>query len=99
MLYNGKDIAPRVDHSLVIYNKMLYIFGGSDGKNKFDDFFRYDTLANKVARIVGDGDLPTARFGHTSEIYRSQMYVFGGWNGSDTLDELYTYSFLSNYWY
>jgi N-acetylneuraminic acid mutarotase len=71
LLYSGKEIAPRVDHSVVIYQKMLYIFGGSDGKNKFDDFYRFDTGTNKVSRIVGDGDLPTARFGHTSEIYRS----------------------------
>jgi N-acetylneuraminic acid mutarotase len=71
LLYGGKEIAPRVDHSLVIHNKMLYIFGGSDGKNKFDDFYRYDIQLNKISRIVGDGDLPTARFGHTAEVYRS----------------------------
>jgi hypothetical protein len=42
LLYGGKDITPRVDHSLVIENKNLYIFGGSDGKNKFDDLYRYE---------------------------------------------------------
>ena len=69
LLYIGKEISPRVDHTLVVNNKFLYIFGGSDGKNKFDDLYCYDM--NKITKIVGDGELPSARFGHTAEVYRN----------------------------
>lgn len=79
LVYQSKEIQPRVDHSLVINNKQLYIFGGSDGKNKFDDLYCYDMV--KVIKLVGDGDQPSGRFGHTAEVYRNQMYIFGGWNG------------------
>lgn len=99
LLSNSKDISPRVDHSMVLTGKTIYIFGGSDGKNKFDDLLNYEIVQNKWNKTKGDGDLPCARFGHTSEIYRNQMYIFGGWNGAETLDELFAYSFLSNYWY
>ena len=50
---------------------MLYVFGGSDGKLKLDDFFRFDINNYKVFRVIGDGEQPSARFGHTAEIYRS----------------------------
>lgn len=99
IVYNGKEVMPRVDHSLVVYKKNLYIFGGCDGQKKFDDFFKFDISLQKMIRVIGDGEPPSARFGHTAEVYRNDMYLFGGWNGTDTLDELYAYSFISNYWY
>lgn len=55
-VYSGKEISPRVDHSFVLFNKMLYVFGGSDGKLKLDDFFRFDINNYKVYRVIGDGE-------------------------------------------
>lgn len=49
---------------------MIYIFGGSDGRNRFDDLYEFCIYTGQVNIIAGDGDIPTARFGHTSEIYR-----------------------------
>ena len=81
------------------YGKNIFIFGGNDARQKFNDLITID-LEKKNARIIaGEGDIPSPRFGHTSEIYKNNMYIFGGWNGSDTLDELYTYSFISNIFY
>ena len=79
--------------------KYLLIFGGSNGKNKFNDLLRINVEDCSLLIVKGDGDVPTARFGHTAEVNKSCMYVFGGWNGVDTLDELFTYSFSSNLWY
>jgi hypothetical protein len=78
---------------MVRYQNSAYIFGGSDGKNKFNDLWRINLDTLKSKQIIGEGDIPRQRFGHTADVYNGSMYVFGGWDGLNTLDELYQFSF------
>ena len=56
------------------YGKNIFIFGGNDARQKFNDLITID-LEKKNARIIaGEGDIPSPRFGHTCEIYKNNMY-------------------------
>mmetsp|Transcript_14690 Transcript_14690/g.14310 ORF Transcript_14690/g.14310 Transcript_14690/m.14310 type:complete len:320 (+) Transcript_14690:639-1598(+) len=97
----GENPSERTDHSMVLYDGSLYIFGGYDGKTRFGDLHKCNLKSGtyKWRKMEGDGPSPLNRFGHTACIYEHSMFIFGGWNGHDTLDDIFQYSFASNYWY
>lgn len=89
----------RTDHSCVACECSLYIFGGFDGKSRFQDLHQYNIDAREWIEIPSADNGPSGRFGHSAVVYRESMYVFGGWNGHDTLDDLYEFSITTNQWY
>jgi len=89
----------RTDHSCVVYEASLYIFGGFDGKSRFSDLHQYAIEDREWIEIPGSDNGPMGRFGHSAVMYRSGMFVFGGWNGHDTLDDLYEFSMTTSQWY
>jgi len=89
----------RTDHSCVVYEASLYIFGGFDGRSRFQDLHQYMVEDREWVEIPSQDNGPMGRFGHSAVVYRSGMFVFGGWNGHDTLDDLYEFSMTTNQWY
>mmetsp|Transcript_110192 Transcript_110192/g.235255 ORF Transcript_110192/g.235255 Transcript_110192/m.235255 type:complete len:782 (+) Transcript_110192:69-2414(+) len=89
----------RTDHSCVVYEASLYIFGGFDGRSRFQDLHQYMIEDREWIEITGAENGPMGRFGHSAVIYRSSMFVYGGWNGHDTLDDLYEFSMTTNQWF
>ncbi|CAD7937823.1 unnamed protein product [Amoebophrya sp. A25] len=88
----------RTDHSCCNFGPSLYIFGGFDGKSRFDDLQKFSIDLNRWERIKGDNQ-PMGRFGHSACMYGSSMFVFGGWNGHDTLDDLTEFSTTTQQWF
>lgn len=97
-LIAGNTPAPRADHSLVLFESALYLFGGFDGKTKFSDVHTYSLTSGTWEEILATGMLPMPRFGHSAVVHGRAMYVFGGWDGHDTLDDLYEFTFSSAKW-
>lgn len=106
----GDYPSERTDHTLVLYEGSIYVYGGYDGKSRFGDLYKCNLKSGKYTwkELKGDGIMPLNRFGHTAIVYEHSMFVFGGWNGHDTMDDIYQYSFrkyyiliriASNYWY
>lgn len=77
----SKPPTPRTDHSLVIYQSQLFVYGGRDETHIFADVFRYSLLDHKWAEVhfqtmkheeaVKHGDFEILsklklRFGHTA---------------------------------
>jgi N-acetylneuraminic acid mutarotase len=89
----------RTDHSCIAYEASLYIFGGFDGRSRFQDLYQYSIDDRTWTEISNSDNVPMGRFGHSAVVYRSGMFVFGGWNGHDTLDDLYEFSMTTNQWY
>lgn len=89
----------RTDHSCVVYEATLLIFGGFDGRSRFQDLHQYGTDDREWTEIAPTDNAPMGRFGHSAVVYRSGMFVFGGWNGHDTLDDLYEFSMTTSQWY
>lgn len=89
----------RTDHSCVVYEVSLFIFGGFDGRSRFQDLHQYNVEDREWTEVPQTDNAPMGRFGHSAVVYRSGMFVFGGWNGHDTLDDLYEYSHTTGQWY
>jgi len=100
-LQSGEMPSQRTDHSVVLWDGRLYVYGGYDGKKRFGDLFKC-CIKNKKYKwkeIQSEGIQPLNRFGHSAVVYQNSMFIFGGWNGHDTMNDIFQYSFLSNYWY
>lgn len=93
--------SPRTDHTAVLYEGSMYVFGGYDGKARYNDLYKFKLRNKKYSwkKIEAEGTVPLNRFGHSSVVCRDFMFVIGGWNGHDTMDDVYQYSFLSNLWF
>jgi N-acetylneuraminic acid mutarotase len=87
----GDSPSERTDHSLVIYSGKLYIFGGFDGKTRYNDLYKCNMQSKKFIwkKIDSEGAIPMSRFGHSAVVHEHSMFIFGGWNGHDTMDDMY----------
>jgi len=92
----------RTDHTCCIHGYTMYVFGGFDGKSRFQDVQELDlsTQPAPTWQAVGMSESqPMGRFGHSACMYKHSMFVFGGWNGHDTLDDLYEFSVTTKQFY
>lgn len=89
----------RTDHSCVVLEANLYIFGGFDGKSRFQDLHQYAIEEKEWCVIPCTDRTPLGRFGHSAVVYKQGMLMFGGWNGHDTLDDLCEFSVTTSQWY
>ncbi|KAK2865335.1 hypothetical protein FQN49_003682 [Arthroderma sp. PD_2] len=86
LLRNSHDDGPpvgqippaRTNHTTVTFNDKLYLFGGTNGVQWFNDVWSYDPRTNTWAQIDYVGFTPTPREGHAATLVGDVMYVFGG---------------------
>eukprot|EP01137_Pigoraptor_chileana_P018469 Opistho-2@77987 len=85
---SGDIPAPRCDHSTLVYNNKMYIFGGySENDGSFNDMFVLDI--HGVSRAIPTtGDVPDARSGHYAGLVGSKLVIAGG-IADDTFDDIY----------
>jgi N-acetylneuraminic acid mutarotase len=83
--------SPRTDHTAVLYEGSMYIFGGYDGRSRFNDLYKFKLRQKKYkwSRVKAEGTIPLNRFGHSACVCSNSMFVIGGWNGHDTMDDVY----------
>ncbi|KAI2466774.1 hypothetical protein F4781DRAFT_339400 [Annulohypoxylon bovei var. microspora] len=96
----GKVPPARTNHSLVTYNDKMYLFGGTNGFQWFNDVWCYDPAVNKWAQLDSIGYIPVPREGHAASLVDDVMYVFGGRTeeGAD-LGDLAAFRIPSRRWY
>ncbi|PFH56792.1 hypothetical protein XA68_15975 [Ophiocordyceps unilateralis] len=92
--------APRTNHSMVTYNDRMYLFGGTNGFQWFNDVWCYDPSGNSWTQLDCIGYIPAPREGHAAALVDDVMYVFGGRTeeGSD-LGDLAAFRISSRRWY
>ncbi|KAI9656282.1 MAG: Negative regulator of mitotic exit [Bathelium mastoideum] len=74
----GLAPAARTNHTMVTWNDKLYLFGGTDGINWFNDVWSYDPKTNSWTQQECIGYIPAAREGHAAALVQDVMYIFGG---------------------
>ncbi|PGH05056.1 hypothetical protein GX51_03154 [Blastomyces parvus] len=74
----GKIPPARTNHSIVSYNDKLYLFGGTNGIEWFNDVWCYDPRTNLWTQLDYVGFVPAAREGHAAAIVNDVMYIFSG---------------------
>ncbi|RDA85448.1 hypothetical protein CP532_1029 [Ophiocordyceps camponoti-leonardi (nom. inval.)] len=92
--------APRTNHSMVTFNDRMYLFGGTNGFQWFNDVWCYDPSVNSWTQLDCIGYIPAPREGHAAALVEDVMYVFGGRTeeGSD-LGDLAAFRISSRRWY
>ncbi|KAK2734915.1 Negative regulator of mitotic exit [Myotisia sp. PD_48] len=74
----GQVPPARTNHTTVTFNDKLYLFGGTNGTQWFNDVWCYDPRSNNWTQLDYVGFTPTPREGHASALVGDVMYVFGG---------------------
>ncbi|TVY42870.1 Tip elongation aberrant protein [Lachnellula subtilissima] len=90
----------RTNHSIVTYNEKLYLFGGTNGYQWFNDVWCYDPQTNTWSSLDCIGYIPAPREGHAAAIVDDVMYIFGGRTEEGTdLGDLAAFRISSRRWY
>eukprot|EP01080_Neovahlkampfia_damariscottae_P010118 gene10118-2537_t len=95
----GVKPAPRSSHTSIIYDKKMYVFGGTGAeKDVFQDFFSFDfeTQTWKEIITIDKEDIP-GRYGHSCVLYGDSMIVFGGYKNT-TENDIWIYYFIEKTW-
>ena len=83
---NGGDIKqrgqipePRDEHTALIYEGAMIIYGGFVNGERTSDIYKYYFKENKWEFVQPLGDkVPPKRAGHSAVRYKDSMFVFGG---------------------
>ncbi|TPX07750.1 uncharacterized protein E0L32_010542 [Thyridium curvatum] len=96
----GKVPPARTNHSVVTYNDKMYLFGGTNGFQWFNDVWCYDPAVNAWSQLDCIGYIPLPREGHAAALVDDVMYIFGGRTeeGAD-LGDLAAFRISSRRWY
>ncbi|CAD8053578.1 unnamed protein product [Paramecium primaurelia] len=94
----GQIPTARACHSLNIVQKKLYLFGGYDGQECFNEIEIYDIQENRWIQPIVSGTIPTARNAHTMTRYKENLYLFGGHSGAQHLQDLHVFNTYKLEW-
>ncbi|KAK3693609.1 hypothetical protein B0T22DRAFT_421072 [Podospora appendiculata] len=96
----GKLPPARTNHSIITYNDKMYLFGGTNGFQWFNDVWCYDPTTNFWTQLDCIGYIPIPREGHAASVVDDVMYIFGGRTeeGAD-LGDLAAFRITSRRWY
>lgn len=86
-------------HSCVLYDRSLWVFGGSSNSNIFQDLFRFNLDTLHWSAVATAGVKPSPRHGHSAVVYNDQMYVYGGSDRNGfNCNDLVEFSFATLTW-
>jgi Rab9 effector protein with kelch motifs len=85
----GDIPGPRKAHSTSLVNNCLYVFGGGDAENYFEDLYVLDVITHHWTKPETKGDVPGPRRAHTATVVGNKIWIFGGGDGKAPLDATY----------
>ncbi|KKK13350.1 hypothetical protein AOCH_005518 [Aspergillus ochraceoroseus] len=96
----GQIPPARTNHTIVGFNDKLYLFGGTNGLQWFNDVWSYDPRSNSWTQLDCVGFIPAPREGHAAALVNDVMYIFGGRTdeGID-LGDLAAFRITTRRWY
>ena len=85
---------------MVTFGDKLYLFGGTDGVNWFNDVWSYSPQTNSWTQLECIDYIPSPREGHAAALVGDVMYIFGGRTEEGTdLGDLAAFRIGSRRWY
>ena len=91
------------EHSAVVYEKYMFVFGGYVGCEPTNAFHKYD-FTFKMWRLITSIrylylERPCPRAGHSAITVKDSMYLFGGRDASkNRLDDFWRFDYKKEYW-
>ncbi|GFS02631.1 Tip elongation aberrant protein 1 [Elysia marginata] len=87
----------RREHSCVVYQNSIYIYGGfSDSGGSTDEFWSFN-IEEEVWRLIRQRK-PGKRHGHVAVVMGGHMWLHGGMKRLKPLSDLWTYNFSMCSW-
>eukprot|EP01117_Protostelium_nocturnum_P013026 TRINITY_DN4832_c0_g1_i2.p1 TRINITY_DN4832_c0_g1~~TRINITY_DN4832_c0_g1_i2.p1 ORF type:complete len:695 (+),score=235.65 TRINITY_DN4832_c0_g1_i2:317-2401(+) len=95
--HKGEIPAPRWAHSVAVVGKYMYLFGGTDGNNYYNEVnvLDLDTLVWKTLSVP---EGPSGRAYHGSVVVGDQIFVQGGYAEYGMLGDGWTFDTANNKW-
>jgi N-acetylneuraminic acid mutarotase len=66
----------------------LYLFGGAEGENIFDDLIEFDMVKLTWSEVQIKSRKPTGRNSHSMCEWDGKLVLFGGHDGNNHLNDL-----------
>lgn len=87
---NESYFKPRRGHTTCYYNKCIYVFGGGDRENTYNDIFQLDLNDQKLSwkKIKYSGSISPRGY-HSATLNKNNWIVYGGSDGTKSLDDAY----------
>ncbi|KAL9611684.1 MAG: hypothetical protein Q9167_003679 [Letrouitia subvulpina] len=96
----GQVPPARTNHTVVSYSDKLYLFGGTNGHQWFNDVWSYDPRLMAWSQLDCIGYIPAPREGHSAALVNDVMYICGGRTEEGTdLGDLAAFKITSRRWY
>lgn len=96
--FTGNPPRQRSLHVGIVVNDGLYIFGGYDGSNRVNDFYKFDFKASRWSQIITADPLPSARDRHVTVSHENCIYVFGGYDGNNRVNDFWQFDTIRETW-
>lgn len=95
--------SPRKGHqiSCVASEGAIYLFGGRDGEQEFQDLWRYDMssgLWGEVDTTLQEDSAFSGRYGHTFFYHDRYLYLFGGYHDGVVQSDLWKLELRTALW-
>jgi len=94
----GEGAPRRTEHTAVVYNNSMVVFGGYSGNGYENSVMIFDFATQEWRQLVAQGEAPSARSAHTAVVVGKCMYVFGGWNGGSCMNDMHELNFETETW-
>eukprot|EP01137_Pigoraptor_chileana_P036747 Opistho-2@32857 len=81
LMHGGAPPPPRrFGHTMVFYDRHLYVFGGAADNTLPNELYVFDLDSQTwhVAEPKSDGQVPSGRCFHSAAVVKDALYVFGG---------------------
>jgi len=88
----------RWHYSASVYNKKMYIFGGTFDQTHHDDLHVFDFETLTWSKLVGNGATNSPRRRHRTLVWKDKLYIFGGKEDSDPVVNLLVYDITNKKW-
>lgn len=97
----GDVQCPRAFHTAVFHGGKMYVFGGCNGRGRFNKLF--SIAPDGVCAVIPTAQTqPSTRYCHSAVMFDHRMYVFagkcGGRNSNKRLSDLFVFDFQSELW-
>uniref|UniRef100_A0A0N4Z0E1 Kelch motif family protein n=1 Tax=Parastrongyloides trichosuri TaxID=131310 RepID=A0A0N4Z0E1_PARTI len=91
----------RYGHTVVVWNKKIYLWGGRNDDHGASDLLHSYDPKNNIWEVVNTtGRIPPARDGHTAVVWKDKMYIFGGFEEHHQVfsQDVFVFDFITNVW-
>lgn len=96
--YTGSPPRQRSLHAGIAVGDSLFVFGGYDGSNRVNDFYKFSFKTSRWTVVPPSATMPSARDRHVVVSYQAQMYIFGGYDGSNRVNDFWQYHTEEESW-